>query len=541
MSALVLVLALAEPTASVAVTVTDVRVEGEGANWAVRVVAPGLVGPAKVRREGNDLVIVVPAALPAPLAPPLSPTSEIKAITIEGGPDETRVRLRLATALPYEIQQDQGLVTLVLKPRRAAEAALELRDLYAKILPPAPSDVPGGPTPPASAATAGNEDAGFHLGFVRFRPSIVLSYIDANTALLDTPVPVRDKYFQIEPHLGFGLGAQVGLPGGAGLRLNYEPRFRAYTSFEELRHPTHLLTGTLTVPVGPSVTLRGIHHFAHGLLETTEVDPGREYFFNLVPFTRRTTTASAVLEPGGPLAVTVTASRDTMTFDGAGFFDHRTDTLSSDVKYQVREALDAHLQFGFDRVPEPSERPVAASKGYTLSASLVGEILPLLSGGVSVGLRQVDAPLAGAGGQRFRSAVGSVRLSKEFRPSLLLGLSGMRGTYPSSFEANAFYVSTQLGADLNVGLPLSIQTRVGAGWQVNAYRVPVAEIGVPRRDELWGWSAGIGRSLTRWAFVRGDYRHERRTSNLLLFNTTSSVLVVSFGIGFVGTPNLVGS
>jgi hypothetical protein len=541
MMALVLALGLADPAA----TVTEIRVEGEGQGWAVRVVAPGLTGPATVHREGNDVVVVVPAALVAPVPPPKSPTSEIKGVTVEGGPAETRVRIRLLRALPYEVRQDQDLVSVVFNPHtREARAALELRDLYAKILPPAPGDgVPGGPPPQTGAAGTGTgtEDLGFHMGFVRFRPSLVVSYIDAETALLDTAVPVRDKYFQIEPHLGFGLGAQVALPGGAGLRVSYEPRFRAYTSFEALRRPSHLATGTLTVPVGPTVTLRGMHHFARGLLETTEVDPGREYFFNLVPFTRRTTTASAAFEPGGPVGLTVTATRDTATFDGSGFFDHRMDTLLSDLKYEVREGLNAHVQFGVDRVPVPAARPVAESRGRTLYAALYGEILPLLSGAVSVGLRQLDAPRADAGGQRFRGAVGSARVTKEFTPSLNLGLSAVRGTYPSNFTGNAFYLATQVGAELNAGLPLQVQTRVGLGWQTNAYRVPVAEIGAPRHDQLRGWSAGIGRSLTRWAFVRADYRHERRTSNLSAFNTQSNVLVVSFGVGFVGTQPLAGS
>jgi hypothetical protein len=156
-------------------------------------------------------------------------------------------------------------------------------------------------------------------------------------------------------------------------------------------------------------------------------------------------------------------------------------------------------------------------------------------------LRQLDAPSADAGGQRFRGAVGSARVTKEFTPSLNLGLSAVRGTYPSNFTGNAFYLATQVGAELNAGLPLQVQTRVGLGWQTNAYRVPVAEIGAPRHDQLRGWSAGIGRSLTRWAFVRADYRHERRTSNLSAFNTQSNVLVVSFGVGFVGTQPLAGS
>src|SRR5437870_8990409 len=39
---------------------------------------------------------------------------------------------------------------------------------------------------------------------------------------------------------------------------------------------------------------------------------------------------------------------------------------------------------------------------------------------------------------------------------------------------------------------------------------------------LFRSSAGVGRSLTRWSFLRGDYRQDRRDSNLPAFEDRKS-------------------
>ncbi|HUG54693.1 MAG TPA: outer membrane beta-barrel protein [Vicinamibacteria bacterium] len=533
MALLLVLLALADAP----VSVSEVMVVPDGDGWAVLVRTTGTIAPVDVLREGDDVVLVVGAVLAEPLSP--EPGGEIAAVAVEAAPDQTRIRVRPRRPQPYEIRQEPGLVTLAFprgKGEEAARSALALRDLYAKIRPPGdPSTLPS-PSPPPAAEDASSGEGGFHLGLFRLRPSIVINYIDGDYPFLETAAPVGDRYVQIEPHLGVGAGGQIGLPGGAGIQVVYEPRLRASTSFSDLRRPTHLATARIATPVGGMMSVRGMYHYADGLLETTEVDPGREYFFNLAPFTRRQASATASLEPGGRFALDLTASRDSVRVEGPGFFDHRTDRLLSALRYELREELDLQLSYVRDWIPAPVERPLAEARGSVLQVGLEGELGPLLSGGVAVGLRRLEAPQAPEEGRRFQGAVLSARLTKEFTPAASMGVSATRATYPSAFERNAFYVASGAGAEAHLGLPLSMVARAAVGWQRNAYSVPAPGADVARRDDLLGWSAGVGRSLTRWAFVRVDYRRERRRSNIPDFNSETSVVVVGLGLGFVDAP-----
>ena len=413
-------------------------------------------------------------------------------------------------------------------------AAGDVRDLYAKILPPPAG---GGPEEgaPAEGSTAepGVQREGFQFGPVRLRPTLVTSYIDADTALLDTPQPVRDRYFQIEPRLTLDNGAAV--PGGRKVELTYNPRFRTSTAFPELRHATHLATLSFEAPVGIRFTVRALHHYARGLIETTEVDPGREYFFRLTPFTRQQSTAGVVVSSGGRFGLDVLGSRDSVRLsDNAGFFDHRTDVASSSLIYELGPESRAFLRYAWEHIPPSAQRPIIESRASTVSLQVTGELIPLVRGDLMLGYRHLSAPRGGSGGTQFDGTVVAASLRKEFTPSAALGLVGHRDTYPSGFEENAFYVTTSAGIEADLGLPLSLVFHGTVGWQRNAYRVPAAGLSVPRRDELIGWSVGVGRSLTRWSFLRGDYRQDRRDSNLPAFDTNGHVFIVQLGLGYLG-------
>jgi hypothetical protein len=96
-------------------------------------------------------------------------------------------------------------------------------------------------------------------------------------------------------------------------------------------------------------------------------------------------------------------------------------------------------------------------------------------------------------------------------------------------------VATSAGLAADVGLPLSLVAHATVAGQVNSYRVPATGFDFPRRDEIWNWSVGIGRALSRWAFLRADYRRERRNSNLPAFQTHAHLFMVQLGIGFLGS------
>jgi hypothetical protein len=527
------------------VILTAVRLEADGDRPVVRAVVTGPV-PARVERDGRDLVLVLPGARAAEgLALPTA-VAEVDSLSLEQTAEGVRLRVRLERALPFVLRQESGLVSVTIRAAAPATPSASpspaphvkpenVRDLYSKILPPAES----APPPPAGEGPAPvarpDDDSSLRLGFIRLRPWVAFSYVDT-TSSLDTPEPVRDKYFEIDPHVGLGAGANLPLPGQGRLLLAYEPRFRLSSSFKELSHPTHLATATANLPIGAFVILRGSYHYANGLLETTEVDPGREYFFRLAPFVRHQTRLGATANPGGLLNVDVEATRDSVQIDETGgFFDHRTETIEAKLNYQFGATSRAFLGYEFSRIPPSDERPIVESHANTVVVGVTGDLTPLLTADVTFGFSRLSAPRAGEGGTGFNGATLAASLRKEFSPSASVTLLGSRSTYPSGFENNAFYVASGAGVATDLGLPLSFVFHAAVSGQVNSYRVAAAGFDFPRRDEIWAWSVGLGRALTRWAFLRADYRRERRNSNLPAFQTHGHLFMVQLGIGFLGS------
>jgi hypothetical protein len=175
------------------------------------------------------------------------------------------------------------------------------------------------------------------------------------------------------------------------------------------------------------------------------------------------------------------------------------------------------------------------SHSSTVALGVTGDLTPLLTADITVGFSSLSAPLAGEGGTSYRGSTLAASLRKEFSPSTSVTLLAGRGTYPSAFEDNAFYLASGLGVAADVGLPFSLVFHAALGGQVNSYRVPAAGLDVPRRDEIWNWSAGVGRALTRWAFLRADYRREHRNSNLPAFQTQAHLFMVQLGVGYLGS------
>jgi hypothetical protein len=528
------------------VLLTAVRLEADGDRPVVRAVVTGPV-PARVEKDGRDLVLLLPGARAAEGLVLPTAVAEIDSLSVEDSAQGVRIRIRLERPLPFVLRQESGLVSVTIRAPASPAASASpspaphvtpdnVRDLYAKILPPAetapPVPPPAAGEEPAPTAKADDSDS-LRLGFFRFRTWLGISYVDTKSSL-ETPEPVRDQYLELDPHLSLAAGAK--LAGQGRLLVTYDPRFRLSSSFEELSHPTHLVTGSGDLPIGTFVILRGSYHYANGLLETTEVDPGREYFFQLAPFVRHQTRLGATANPGGLLNVDVDAMRDSVQVDDtSGFFDHRTETIGGRLNYQLGAASRAYASYEFSRVPPSDERPIVESHANTVAVGVAGELTPLLTADVTVGFTSLSAPLAGEGGTSFRGFTLAASLRKDFSPSASVTLLGSRGTYPSAFENNAFYVASGAGVETDLGLPLSFVFHGALGGQVNSYRVPAAGLDVPRRDEIWAWSVGLGRALTRWAFLRADYRRERRNSNLPAFQTQAHLFMVQLGLGFLGS------
>ncbi len=530
MSALAaLLLTLVPPTAQV----LSVRSERLEARASVRVLTVSDLPPLTVRRRGGEVLLTLEAALPEDLAvpPPVAPVESIRVSREDAG---LTFHIGVPAGLGLELRRERSSIVLLFgdPPAEETTADASLRHLYAQIFPVGwggeAGEEPAAGLP--AAAPSAEEEESWLLGAFSVRPGLLVSYINADTSLTDAPQPVRDDYFQVQPLLGLELSPFE----NNYLRFGYEPRFRFASDYSIVQTTTHLFTADANLPVGAYTLARGTFRHARGVLETTEVDPGREYFFGLGRFRHTSYGVGVRFKRGARFDLDGSLTWNQVKTASQSFFDYDSRRWTLALGYELHPNYRAALGYSYHELPQPAERPQAAFTSHSVHLTLEGDILPLVTGDVMVGYRQQDNPNAGPGGERYRGLVFGANLAKDFSPSSRLTLGFVRVPNPSAFQQNGFYVTTSGQADLTLPLPLYFSLRGGVGYQRNAYQIDVAELGEPRQDDIFAWSVGVGRGVTRWAFLRADYRRERRRSNLGAYDIDTDGFIVQVGIGRFG-------
>ena len=404
--------------------------------------------------------------------------------------------------------------------------------LYSRLFPnAAPAQGASGENMGTEEPDRGSEiESGFPLGPFRLRPTFTLSYVDANASLLDTPGTVRDRYFQFEP----GISARAPVRDGS-FTAEYLPSFRAGASFDVTKDPSHLLTADLDFPIGSDSKLTVSDRFVASTLDTREADPGGEYFFDLSRFQRNLLSANARLGFAPRLFVELGGAVNHVSFDqSGGFFSYENRLASAGLGYELSPNLRASVSYAYDEVPTPEERPEAEQSASSVLLNLSGDILPLLTGHLSVGYRDQSAPNAALEGRHFQGFTMSGALTRVFSRSSAFSLLLNRSTPVSNFESNGFYVNTSVQASVAAALPWSLTLDTGLGYVWNDYNVPTLELGVPREDRILALYAGLRRNVAQHWWISGFYRRERRESNLADFNTTSDGFLVQVNWGLFG-------
>jgi hypothetical protein len=520
-----LVLALAAPQTRL----LAVRQEMVDGRVSITLVAIGPMEESSVRREGDELVISLPAEVPPGFElPNPSPPVEAMSIVKAGAGSELRVRV---PSLPYELKSDGSRLRLLIGAAvQATVVQPDVRTLYKRLF---PSSTPGeGLSEPGALLPVEQPAAkeGLTFGALSLRPSVLGSYVDADAAFLSTNQPVDEHYFETRPRL------DVEAPIGAGsLQAGYEARIRSDASLPILRTTSHDADATLQIPVAAQGDFRVTEHFFRGSLETSEVDPGAEFFFGLNRFTRNDVEGRLRIQAGSRLYVDVGGSWNDVQMDQpSNFFSYDQYGGSASLGLELGPNLRFAADYSYFMIPFSAQRPEAESHSQSGGVSLRGDLTPLTKIDLSVGYRDESDPGAGPGGQRYQGLIYSAILTRELRPGSAISLSGSRTTLPSDFESNGFYVSNSAELGLSLQAPFRVALRGAVGYRWNEYQVVAQDASTPRHDDILGFAVGVGRPLARWAFLRADYSQQRRDSNLPGFSTTTHSFTAQLGIGYLG-------
>jgi Putative beta-barrel porin 2 len=509
------------------IEVRAVRLTPVSSRLALRVLTSVPLPAPEVRRAGEEVVVSLgESSADAATLPPLEPPVEELRFERSGG--GLALHVRVPPEVPFEVVQEDTLLTVFLGEEQADELRMRsARELYGQLFP-VPLEGSAAPPPTTEDFTGEGSPDGWRVGRLSVKPGLTASYVDADTLTGDAPEPVRDRYLQIGPSV------ELATPVGDGtVRASYEPRFRLFSSIPEVGTTTHVVNSGLDLPLGTRVALQGNYHFSHGVLETREVDPGQEYFFDLGRFTRNDVWGTLAIDLGPRMIATVGAGWNDVDFSGSDqFFPYQETTVQAGFSYELGTDMKGTFEYVHHRVPPPDERPLVESTGDDLLVGVDGQIAPLLRGRIEVGYRHWSSPEAAAPGRSYSGLLAAVALQRQFAENSFLDLRAGRTTNLSAYLDNAFYVSTAVDGAVSTPIPLGLTARGALGYQWNTYEVQDASIGEPREDTIFGWAIGLGRILGPRTYVRADYRRDRRRSNITGYDVTTDGFIVQLGIGF---------
>jgi hypothetical protein len=385
-------------------------------------------------------------------------------------------------------------------------------ELYGQLFPTGP------PQTTAETVEPGGEPIGVGQGVpfgpFRVRVGVDVRYVDGDTYVESLDNRTRDRYLEVVPR----VVAETPL-GDGRLSLEYAPSLRAFATYEDVNSNSHHVRAGIDAPLGPSVVFSVNDTFVSGVLDTREADPGGEYFFDLGRFYRNTVDGNVSILVGPRTSLELAAATSALRFqEDSSFFDHDTRLVSAGLAYELTPTLKTTLSYVYDQVPTPDERPEAESSAHNAKLTLTGDILPLLTGQLSLGYRNQHSPNAGEGGTRYSGFIMGGSLTKQFTRRSDVTLFLNRSTPVSAFENNAFYVFTSVQGAGRFPLPLELQLQGGVGYQWNDYRIVSEEIGEPRRDEILSYYVGLRRAIIEQLFLSAIYRGERRSSNIDRFD-----------------------
>ena len=556
--------------------VIAILAEREGDEVSFRFVLNGPVDSYSASREGDEVVVRFSAEAKTALLVPVA-VEPIRSLSL-GSESTFSMRVSVPEIWSHEMLREFSSLRLILRRRGAAsrpavaepsppaqpspepgrtpeEATGDTADLYRRLFP-SVADPNGGVAGPTALGTSENWYSDFAWLGLQIKPWVSVTYVDGETTQVESSTAVGDTYWVVQPNLGIGISPNIGR-GEGRWRLNYSPRFRRLVDLNFPSLTSHFFDAGIDQTVPAFGSIYGTYHYSRGILETEEVDPGREYGIGLNKVTD--TTIERFRRSGFGLGVRFEFVADTQIDINASttsvkygndptdpvrlgpraFFSYDTRTLTSSLRRGLGEGRFLTLSLLIDDTPAQKERKQIEGRGYSYNAAIDGDIAALTTGRVMFGYRTQKNPNAGLGGQSYKDVNFGAQLVRQFSEDWNAGLGADRKLYLSAFEENGFYVADSLRGDVSGRLPLGFFIRGSVYLQSNNYKAsPQLQDAtlLLRKDKLRAWTIGLSRNVARWAYLRADYAAEHRNSNLNRFDINTRALTIQLGLGFFGKP-----
>jgi len=491
--------------------VVSVRTEpATDGRTAVVVLLAGAETSVSVRREGARVLVEAPRGAPVPVALP-RPLPPVVALSTEAGRDGAgRVVMELSAPFDYEILREGRELRLLFAALPGADDV----EVLARMLFPtgakhlAPSLELEQPKPESR---------------LRLRPSVSALYASGTNGYEEGPQPREDSYYEVAPRIEALSGP---------LRLAYEAHLRGASRYDSVNSTTtHQVEARLERLLASDWHVGTQYEFLRGRQQVNAVDPGGEYFYGFEPFDKHTAGARVRAPLGGATHLVFSGSWDRVRFDEPGaFIDFSAWSAQGGVRREIGGQTSLELLYTRDEVYDANDADVASTSSDTANLSLAGEVRPMLHVFVLAGLSRRSSPGAPAEARTVTEPLARIDVRREFSPRTALQVGYQRSRNASAFERNPSYRSDFAEARGYAPLPFELSLSASAGYRRNDYALDASAIGVPRRDQVYGWAAGLGHTFGSRMILHLEYRWQRRLSNLPGYSSVSDGLLVQLDV-----------
>ena len=367
---------------------------------------------------------------------------------------------------------------------------------------------------------------GIRVGRFALLPSVDASWMRGSNLLLQSDGPFSENAYLVRGRVTANL-----LDSAHRVKLTYEARYRDFENLELQERFTNLFDVETRIVTSPRSSIELQNHFVRGNFESQEFDPGGEVVASTDPFYRNFTRGVAGFDFSERLGVEMTGSYNRVEFveTSIDFFSYDTTDLGGSLLYHLSPLTSVFGEYIRRTTPEPEGRPQAESYGDLALAGIRGEITPLLRGQVRAGFanQHYDGGL-----QTFSGFVADVRLSRDFGEKTALTAWLGRGTNPSSYGDNGFYVSNYGRLQFVGPLMRNLRLTANVAFFGNNYALPDVD-DLLRNDDIFSGSVGAAYFFTPLAFLSVDFRHDQRNSTLEQYQYSNNAVQFMVGFGFL--------
>lgn len=382
-------------------------------------------------------------------------------------------------------------------------------------------------------------EAGIPLGAFLFSPTLELIYEGKDNIFLTDRDEVDDTVYVVRPRLMLELPVAENY-----FRVVYVPQWRDYADYEFDDNWSHFVDFQAMVDTPSGFSLKINDRMVRGVLETPEVDPGRELYYSEEPFFKNQIELMMGFAFTETDFVGADVSYTTVRYDEANdaFYDY--DLLEAGLAY--RRAMNPLASMVFTAgIAQNSVSHTAEFReydGWYGRVGFEGELTPNMAGELRVGYESREFGRISDGSRpEYSGLTADMSLRYSFSDSSSFELEIGRAPYLSNYEENAFYTADRVAASFDFGIVGDLFGTVGASWHQNQYEEESEAIygGDDREDDILRWGLGLGYHFTDWLSMRANWRYEERDSNLNWvspsapgFDYEANVFLVNLVVGY---------